>query len=61
MDKESILDEMALTQLPLEKDDSIEFMMVWKIPILSGTMVGWHVYLDAVTGEVVDTIQEFRT
>lgn len=59
--EESISDEMALTLFPLEKDDTIEIRIVWKIPILSGTMVGWHVYLDAVTGELVDTIQEFRT
>jgi hypothetical protein len=44
---------------PLVKENSIEFRLVWKIPIKHNNFIGWHLYFDTTFGEVVAIIQEF--
>ncbi|MBN2013281.1 hypothetical protein JW960_28380 [candidate division KSB1 bacterium] len=46
---------------PVETEESIKLRVTWKIPILFSGFVGWHIYLDTMTGEIVEIIQEFRT
>jgi len=59
---ESIGDEILKAIYPVEKANSIELRVTWKIPVcFLGTDVGWHIYLDAMNGEIVDIVQEFRT
>lgn len=59
---ESISDSMTTAIYPLDKKDSIELRVTWKIPILfSKDDIGWHVCVDVMTGEIVLTIQEFQT
>jgi hypothetical protein len=43
----------------LVKENLIEIRFVWKIPIMHGKSVGWHLYFDTTFGEVVAIIQEF--
>jgi len=59
---ESISDNISNAIFPLEKENSIELRVIWKIPILfSSDFVGWHIYIDVITGEIVKIIQEFMT
>lgn len=47
---------------PVETDDSITLHVTWEIPILFlSSDVGWHMYVDTMSGEVVRIIQEFIT
>jgi len=46
---------------PLEKEETIELRVAWRIPIIFGTsMIGWHIYIDTTTGEEIAIIQLFR-
>ncbi|HPC35390.1 MAG TPA: hypothetical protein P5268_00845 [Candidatus Marinimicrobia bacterium] len=58
---ESISEPIEKVIFPLEQDTSLEFRIVWKIPILFGGFVGWHIYFDTTTGEIVAIIQKFQT
>ena len=59
---ESIIDEFSKAIYPVEKENAIELRVTWKIPIkFLSNDTGWHIYLDVMTGEIVNTIQEFRT
>jgi len=46
---------------PLLLEDAIELRIAWKIPILFDSFTGWHIYMDVMTGEILETVQEFRT
>jgi len=59
---ESIGDSISKAIYPVEKENSIELRVTWKIPIkFLSNDAGWHIYLDVMTGEIVNIIQEFRT
>lgn len=49
------------TIYPIIENDLTELRLTWKIPILFDDWVGWHIYVDTMTGEIISTIQEFRT
>jgi hypothetical protein len=58
---ESIDDEFSNAIFAVEKENSIELRATWKIPIKFVSDVGWHIYLDVMSGEIVNITQEFRT
>jgi hypothetical protein len=47
--------------LPFRSGDCIEHWVVWRIGILFGSMQGWYIYVDIITGEIVGIEQLFRT
>jgi hypothetical protein len=59
----SVSTELTNVIVPIEKENSIELRVTWKIPILffPNGDVGWHIYLDVMNGEEVMIVQEFRT
>jgi len=57
----SIADSVVKSIFPLEKEESIELRVTWKIPIIFGSFIGWHIYLDTMTREIIQITQEFRT
>jgi len=46
---------------PFEKEDTIKLRVAWQIPIIFGSFIGWHIYIDTTTGEEIAIIQLFRT
>lgn len=57
----SIPENIVRSIFPIASNDSIELRITWKIPILFGSFIGWHIYLDTMTGEIIKIIQEFQT
>lgn len=47
--------------MPLETGESIELRVTWKIPVIFESFIGWHCYVDVITGELLEIVQEFRT
>lgn len=48
--------------LPLERDQTIELRISWQIPISFGeSFIGWHFYVDTMTGELLKIVQLFVT
>lgn len=60
---ESISSKIIKTIIPVEGMDSIELRVIWKIPIIifPNGGIGWHIFLDVMTGEIIEIIQEFRS
>lgn len=59
---ESISDDITKAIYPVEKENSIELRVTWKITIkFFSNEAGWHIYLDVMDGEIVNITQEFRT
>jgi hypothetical protein len=59
--RSAVVNNFEKIVLPLEKENSIELRVAWKIPIQFGSFIGWHIYLDTTTGEILGTVQEFRS
>jgi hypothetical protein len=64
---EFIVSESSITKpviksiYPVKVEDSIQMRATWKIPILHSSTIGWHIYVDVMSGEIVKIVQEFRT
>jgi len=60
---ESVSDTISGVVFPVEKDNSIEMRVTWMIPIFfsDGGGIGWHIYIDVITGDIVQISQEFLT
>jgi len=48
-----------LVILPIEKGDAVEVRLAWEL--IAGRSLSWTVYIDAVTGEDLRVVQNFRT
>ena len=59
--RELILEPIIKVIFPLVKENSIEFRMVWEIPIKHYNFIGWHLYFDTTFGEIVAISQEFMS
>jgi hypothetical protein len=59
--KNSITEPVIKSIYPLKVEDSIQLRATWKIPILHSSFIGWHIYVDVMSGEIVKIVQEFRT
>jgi len=55
------LENITKAIVPIENEDNITLHLTWKIPILYSDFIGWHVYFDVMTGEIVNITQEFMT
>lgn len=59
--EEVIEENITKAIVPIENEDNITLHLTWKIPILYSDFIGWHVYFDVMTGEIVNITQEFMT
>ena len=57
----SIGDDIEKTIYPLAGEESIELRVTWKTPIIFDDFVGWYIYLDTTTGEIIKITQQFVT
>jgi hypothetical protein len=48
-----------LVVFPIEKSDAVEVHLAWEV--IAGTSLSWTVYIDAITGEELRVVQNFRT
>jgi hypothetical protein len=56
--KENLIGEIYKKVIfPYEKENSLELRIAWEIPIKYQDLIGWYVYLDTTTGEILGTNQ----
>jgi hypothetical protein len=44
---------------PLQKMNSMELHVVWKVSISQGSFMGWYYFIDVLTGETIAVEQLF--
>lgn len=49
--------------VPTKKEENVELRVCWQIPIMfyDDDWIGWYIYVDTSDGEILYTIQMFRT
>jgi hypothetical protein len=57
---ESIIENYTKLIFPIKKENSIELRISWEVQIRSG-ILGWYLYLDTTTNEILTAIPTFNT
>ncbi|MFC1553317.1 hypothetical protein ACFL7D_01675 [candidate division KSB1 bacterium] len=59
VDKSDIMDITEKVIYPFKKENSIELHVCWKVPIWFESMIGWSLYVDTTTGDIISKTQHF--
>jgi hypothetical protein len=44
--------------VPFETENALEIRVAWEVPIKYYGLIGWYIYVDSTTGEILKTTQE---